>query len=205
MDTREDEPPIAADDASRGQGISQSAGSAMRSRSASSEEIRPPLPPRPGTISLLDENSNPLSPQTPRPSTRAGLQSQATTALSLKDISSQNNPEVSKETLFPGFPRNLLGKGLKAKASLSQLTSARGSETGDSASVRSYMPSAEGGEEESIFGDLMTEGANQEQSGKIETLGLPEFPEDDGKDDFVKEFEPVGELAEDGHNEGPLL
>lgn len=205
MDTREDEPATIAHDTSEGRRISQALGSFTRSRSASSEGTRPSLLPRPGTINLLDENSNPLSDslQSPRPSTRQGLQSQATTALSLKDISSHAASDVSKEAPFSGIGRSLLGRGLRAKASLSQLTSARGSETGDSASIKSYVPSAEGGEEESIFGDFIAEDASHEQTGKIEALGLPEFPEDDGEDDFIKEFEPIGELAEDGHNEGP--
>ncbi|KAL1982330.1 hypothetical protein VTN96DRAFT_1424 [Rasamsonia emersonii] len=200
METRgEDELPTAAQEQGSNTGDTLNPGS-------SSEGIRPPAPPRPGTINLLDETNNPLSnsPQSPRPSTRPNLQSQATTALSLKDISSQTNPDVPREVLFSSIGRNLLGRGLKAKPSLSQLTSARGSEAGDTASIRSYVPNAEGGEEESIFGDFITD-ATHEQQGKVEVLSLPEFPEDDGEDDFVKEFEPIGDLAEDGRNEELLL
>lgn len=186
-------------DVPRQNNSSELLGSGTRSRRASSTEPRPALPPRPGTIDLLDEDSD-VRPSTARPN----LQSQATTALSLDDISGQTNSDA-KNVITSGIGRSFLGRTLRAKASLSQLTSARGSETGDTASIRSYIPNAEESQEESIFGDFVLTDPAREQQGKIEILSLPEFPQDDGETDFVTEFDPVGELADDGHNEGKSI
>jgi hypothetical protein len=176
--------------------ISKGHGDDKRAYSLSSEEERPPLPPRPETIDLLDEDS------ASRPSTaRPHLQSQATTALSLKDISRQANSETV-DTLIPSFGRTLLGRGLKARTSLSQLASTRGSEAGDTASIRSFIANSEEGQDESIFGDFSAEAAHQVHTEKVEVLSLTEFPQDDGEDEFVREFEPIGELDETGDNEG---
>ncbi|KAH8704780.1 trafficking protein Mon1-domain-containing protein [Talaromyces proteolyticus] len=170
-----------------------------RRHSSSSEGERPPLPPRPETIDLLDEDS------TSRPSTaRPNLQSQATTALTLKDITGQTKSDA-RDALIPSIGRTFLGRSLRARDSLSQLTSARGSEGGDTASIRSFIANSEEGQDESIFGDFTTETAHQGQSGKVDVLGLNEFPQDGSDADFVDEFEHIGELDEDGHNEELLL
>jgi vacuolar fusion protein MON1 len=150
----------------------------------------PTLPPRPETISPLDDGQNTFaSPM--RQSTKQNLQSKATTALSLMEISSQPNVDDSKDVYDFGFTPSLLGKRLKAKTSLSQLTSARGCDIGDSASVRSYQLNPERLEEDSIFGDVTQTGFNCNPSLV-----------DDKDDGFEDEFEPVGELAADRHNEG---
>jgi vacuolar fusion protein MON1 len=163
-----------------------------------SEGVRPPLPPRPETIDLLNEgNTFRASPS------RANLQSQATTALSLTDIPGQTNADA-RDGFVAGIGRTLLGRGLRAKASLSQLNSARASEAGDTASVRSFMPNSEEGQEENLFGDFTNDDL---QSGleNIEVLGLNEYPQDGIDDEFGEEFEDIGDLAEDGHNEGKQL
>ncbi|RJE24551.1 hypothetical protein PHISCL_03138, partial [Aspergillus sclerotialis] len=89
-------------------------------------------------------------------------------------------------------------------ASLSQLTSSRGSETGDSASIRSSIPNAEAGEVENVFNDFAAESGvtHQDSSGLLQ---FPEFQADDVEDDFASEFEPVGEVKEGGENEELLL
>lgn len=179
--------------------ISKSHGDDRRTYSTSSEEERPPLPPRPETIDLLDEDS------ASRPSTaRPHLQSQATTALSLKDISRQANSDTV-DTPIPGFGRSLLGCGLKARTSLSQLTSTRGSEAGDTASIRSFIANSEEGQDESIFGDFAAEAAHHLHAEKVGVLSLTEFPQDDGADEFVREFDSIGDLDEVGDKEGMQL
>lgn len=155
------------------------------------EQGRPPLPPRPETIDLLNEG-NTFRTSTTRPN----LQSQATTALSLTDITGQTNAD-GRDGFVAGFGRTLLG-GLRAKASLSQLNSARGSEAGDTASVISYAPNSE--QDESLFGEFANESIGD--SEKIEILGQDEYPQDGTAHEFVEEFEPIGELDEDGQNEG---
>lgn len=161
-----------------------------------SEEVRPPLPPRPETIDLLNEGNAFRTS-----STRPNLQSHATTALSLTDITGQTNAD-GRDGFVAGFGRTLLGRGLRAKASLSQLNSARGSEAGDTASVISYAPNSEEGQDESLFGEFANEANAQDDSGNIEILGHDEYPQDGTEHGFVEEFEPIGDLDEDGQNEG---
>lgn len=157
------------------------------------EEARPPLPPRPETIDLLNEGNSFRAS-----STRPNLQSHATTALSLPDIAGQTNADG----FVAGIGRTLLGRGLKAKASLSQLNSARASEAGDSASVASFVPNSEEGQEENLFSEFTTNGDLRGSLENIEVLGLDEYPQDGTHDEFAEEFEHIADLAEDGHNEG---
>ncbi|PCG92928.1 Vacuolar fusion protein MON1 [Penicillium occitanis (nom. inval.)] len=143
------------------------------------EEVRPPLPPRPETIDLLNEGN-------------------------AFHITGQTNAD-GRDGFVAGFGRTLLGRGLRAKASLSQLNSARGSEAGDTASVISYAPNSEEGQDESLLGEFANESNLQDDSGKIEILGHDEYPQDGTEHEFVDEFEPIGELDEDGQNEESLL
>lgn len=156
----------------------------------------PPLPPRPNTLNLLDEGATP--PGTVRQTTHPSLQGRATTAVSLTDIGFQQSQDGGKEThpAHIGLPGNL-----RARASLSQLASSRGSETGDSASIRSSIPNAEAGDVENVFNDFAAESGviHQDSSGLLQ---FPEFQADDVEDDFASEFEPVGEVSEGGENEG---
>lgn len=163
-----------------------------------SEEVRPPLPPRPETIDLLNDG-NTFRTSTTRPN----LQSHATTALSLTEITGQT--VEPNDNFVSSIGRNLLGRGLRAKASLSQLNSARGSETGDTASVVSLAPNAEEGQEENLFGEFAAENDAQAYGADVEVLGLDEYPQDGSEYDFLEEFEHIGELSEDGQNEGEQL
>lgn len=155
-----------------------------------------------GPLGLLDEDNTATSASSPslRPLTRPSLQSTATTAVSLADITPQGYSDNNKETYSALLGRNLASRGLKAKASLNQLASARASEAGDNASIRSFLPNA--GEEESIFGDFGPTEPEGESPGHAGLLSLPEFQADDVDDDFAGEFEPIGELEEGGQNEG---
>lgn len=175
----------------------RSANSSSRSRSQSSEGPRPPSP-RPPTIRLLDDDEAGSSRNM-----RQALQSKATTAVSLTDISNPTHFDGSNESYTTAAGRSLPvpGRGLRAKASLSQLVGARGSET-DTASIRSYVPYAWAGDVESIFDDFIPTEPGSDQHEKIGLLSLPEFQADDVDDDFASEFEPIGELEADGQNEG---
>lgn len=140
------------------------------------------------------------SSQTVRPALQGNLQARATTAVSLTDIGSKSHEEVPKQDSVAGAIRSLPGT-LKAKASLSQLASSRGSEAGDSASVRSSIPNTEAGEAENLFGDLASEsGSNAQDATGL--LQFPEFKSNEFRDDFTSEFEPVGEVDESRGNEG---
>lgn len=169
--------------------------SGSRPQSQSSEGPRPPLPPRPGTLNLLDEGTTP--PGAIRQTLPPNLQGKATTAVSLTDIGFQQS-DGAKDA----YPAQSAHPGtLRARASLSQLASSRDSETGDSASIRSSAPNVEVGEVENVFSDFAAEpgGIHQDSSGLLQ---FPEFRADDVDDDFTSEFEPVGEVEEGGENEG---
>lgn len=162
-----------------------------RDRSLSLEEHRPPLPPRPNTLSLLNDEATP----------RATLQAEPTTAVSRADVDYET-PEAGLNASTSLVARSL-SRGLRAKASLSQLASPKGSsEAGDSASIRSSIQNGDVGDFEALFKDFVTTA----EDGRPEAASLFHFPEfaaeevdDDG---FLNEFEPVGELDEDAGNEG---
>ncbi|KAJ5603948.1 hypothetical protein N7537_006904 [Penicillium hordei] len=163
-------------------------------RSVSSEGERPPLPPRPNTLSLLNDETGP----------RVALQAEATTAISRTDIETQY-PEAAESTFSTLAVRNLV-QGPKARASLSQLASPRGSEAGDSASIRSSIPNGDSGDVEALFMDFAATAPGSQSQGATGLLDFPEFAADDIDDDgILSEFEAVGELNEEGDNEELLL
>lgn len=184
--------------------------SSSRSRSVSSETGRPPLPPRPTNIEAQDEEtaSTSDSPRLARLASKQNLQSKATTALSLPDISSQINPDDSRETHSSRPEKAGTLQNAISRASFSQMASRRGSEAGDTASIRSYVPgSAAAGDLESIFGDFP--GVGHERAGwnsaavdNFDSFDLSEFQDEDTDFDFSDEFESIGELDADGLNEG---
>lgn len=173
---------------------SSSPSLATRDPSPSSEGERPPLPPRPNTLSLLNDES----------ASRATLQAGATTAVSRTEIDTHGNESVAGTGYSPLAFRDLT-QGLKAKASLSHLASSRASETGDTASIRSSVQNGDVGDVDALFKDFV----NSHPGEHLESTGLlhfPEFPADDLDDDeFLTEFEPVGEVDEDAGNEGMAL
>ncbi|GFN16967.1 guanine nucleotide exchange factor MON1 [Aspergillus tubingensis] len=160
------------------------------------DERPPPLPPRPGTLNLLDEGGASL--RVPRQPAQPALQSRATTAVSLPDVASQ---DTGKDTLAV---RNLQG-ALKAKASLSHLASPRGSEAGDTASIRSTIPQGDLGDVDNVFGDFLATEPGLIRQPNTGLLQFPEFQADDVEDDFASEFEPVGDVGEEGENEELVL
>ncbi|KAL3263898.1 hypothetical protein ABHI18_001300 [Aspergillus niger] len=161
-----------------------------------SDERPPPLPPRPGTLNLLDEGGASL--RVPRQPAQPALQSRATTAVSLPDVASQ---DTGKDTFAA---RNIQG-ALKAKASLSHLASPRGSEAGDTASIRSSIPQGDLGDVENVFGDFLATEPGLIRQHNTGLLQFPEFQADDVEDDFASEFEPVGDVGEEGENEELVL
>lgn len=169
------------------------AASSVRERSTSPEGPPPPLPPRPNTLNLLDEGAS--SSRTLRQSTQSALQSRATTAVSLTDIASHDGGKES-------YPARGLPGTLRAKASLSHLASPRGSDTADSASVKSSVPQTDFGEVENVFSDFVATESGPMQHDSTGLLQFPEFQPDDVDDDFTEEFEPVGDVGDEGENEG---
>lgn len=184
--------------------------SSSRSLSVSSETARPPLPPRPTNIETQNEETV-LTSDPPRIAplaSKQNLQSRATTALSLPDISSQINPDDSRETHSSTPEKAGTLHNAISRVSLSQTASRRGSEAGDTASIRSYVPgSAAAGDLESIFGDFPGLGHeraawNSAAVDNFDSFDLSEFEDEDTDFDFSDEFESIGELDAEGHNEG---
>ncbi|KAF7593507.1 Vacuolar fusion protein mon1 [Aspergillus hancockii] len=166
------------------------AASNGREPSTSPEGPPPPLPPRPNTLTLYE---GPSSSRTMRQPTQTLLQSRATTAVSLTDIASHDG-------MRENYPvRNLPGT-LKAKASLSHLASPRGSDTADSASIRSSVPHTELGEVENVFSDFATTESGTVPQDGTSLLQFPEFQADDVNDDFTTEFENI-EVGQERKNE----
>jgi len=166
-------------------------------RSSSSDGRPPPLPPRPSTLSLLDDGG--AAPGTPRlniPATQPSLQSRATTAISLTETTFDDG---RKE----GLPVRNLPATVRAKASLSHLgTPRRRSDAADSASIRSYTPHLESGDVDNIFSDLALSDLGVVQQDSTGLMQFPEFQADDMGDDLTIEFEPVGEIDGKEGNEG---
>lgn len=164
-----------------------------RDRTPSPEGQRPPLPPRPNTLSLLNDEAT----------SRATLQAEATTAVSRAEIGTQA-PDAGSSAYSTLAVRGL-SRGLRARASLSQLASPKGSEAGDSASIRSSIQNGDVGDVETLFKDFLTAtpGGHPDAAS---LLHFPEFPTDGVDDDaFLSEFELVGELDEEAGNEGGFL
>ncbi|KAI9042487.1 guanine nucleotide exchange factor MON1 [Aspergillus affinis] len=195
--TQSQEPP-SEDPTTHNDGASQSSSSnkivnsSDRDRSVSPEGPPPPLPPRPGTLSLLDEGAASCR------STQSVLQSRATTAVSLTDIASREGGKEGHASLNPQG-------ALKAKASLSHLASSRGSETGDSASIRSSIPYAETSDVENVFSDFIATEPGFGQQDSTGLLQFPEFQADDIEEGFASEFERVGEVGDEGEHEEMVL
>ncbi|RAL16251.1 guanine nucleotide exchange factor MON1 [Aspergillus homomorphus CBS 101889] len=160
------------------------------------EERPPPLPPRPNTLRLLDEGGASL--RTARPGAPTTLQSRATTAVSLTDIGCH---DAGKENHVV----REASETLRAKASLNHLTSSRGSETGDTASIRSSVPQGDLGDVENVFGDFVATDTGPIRKHSTGLLQFPEFRADDVEDDFASEFEPVGDVDEEGEHEEQVL
>ncbi|CAI7643620.1 unnamed protein product [Penicillium manginii] len=162
-------------------------------RTPSPEGQRPPLPPRPNTLSLLNDEASPRAPT---------LQAEATTAVSREDAGPQT-PNAGK--VYSSLAVRGLSRGLKARASLSQLTSPKGSDAGDSASIRSSIQNGDLGDVDAMFSDFVV----TVPTGPADTTSLlhfPEFPADNVNDEeFLDEFNAVGELDELAGNEDLLL
>ncbi|KAL5048267.1 hypothetical protein BDW71DRAFT_27494 [Aspergillus fruticulosus] len=168
-------------------------------RSQSPDGCPPPLPPRPETLGLLEDGgAAPGTPKLNAPAAHPGLQSRATTAVSLAEISQSDRKDALAVRTLPGT--------VHAKASLSRLATPKGgSDAGDSASITSYAPCSESGDVENIFGSLASSEVGMVQEESPGLMQFPEFQADDVEDEFASEFEPVGELSGGGENEDLVL
>ncbi|PGH06448.1 hypothetical protein AJ79_06538 [Helicocarpus griseus UAMH5409] len=170
-------------------------------------EVPPALPPRPN-ISLF-ENEGATDSSSSRPVSRPNLQSKPTTALSLTDINTQAMRDGSRELYASTATKPAPGMAIGSRLNGGQLRSRRGSDAGDSASVRSFVPGGETPDDASLFGDFPVIGGEElswahsdEHSEKREILRS----EDEGVDlNFEDEFDGIDEIEPDGANSAHVV
>ena len=187
----------------------RSSRATLDGRSATYEEERPPLPPRPTNLDLLGRNIQASTQQNPKRSTRPQLQAYATTAVSRTDIETLSFPDGSRETYANSIKS---GKSFRFDSPVGHLRSRNNTSDGDdSASLKSSAPTT-GGEVESLLGDII--GAGQQSpawrllSGHMEKsnpFDLLPYDDEEPKADFSREFDELDELDSSGDNEGNMF
>jgi len=157
--------------------------------------LRPPLPPRPTNLPTL--RSRPSASYYEQDS-KGGLLSGTTTAVTTigvktnttNDGSHKLQPSIgSRSASSPSLKRGIIG-------------SPRASDTGDSSSLRSYVPQLEATEEvRSLFGNHLTDDDDENHSRPSQDTFPSQFEGEDVDIDFASEFDSVPEIDEDGGNE----
>lgn len=180
---------------------------------ASTESERPPLPPRPKTLHLLEINNQSLNntPHVEKKSLRPQLQSYATTAVSRTDIQTQLFPDGSRETYANSARSTPSGKSFRLDTPTSTNAQGRnGSDMDDSVSVQSYAPTVGAGEyAESLLGDVFGSGQQSSawrllhtQIDRVNTFDVIPYDGAEPTADFSREFDELDDVAPDGRNEG---
>lgn len=171
--------------------------------SLDSSSAPPPFPVR-RNVSPVGEDALPGSASSLRGrASSQNFQSRPTTAVSLTDTATASFPEAPKEIAHPGLDKILPNRALHPKSSTSHV----GSDTGDSASLNSYVPDTEGATEEgSIFDDLpgFTPETNQnvDSGTKFEDSSTFDVGLEEIDLNFEHEFDSVGEIDSEGKNAG---
>ena len=161
------------------------------------EALRPPLPPRPTNLSSF--RSRPSTAYRDQ-GTKDGLLSGTTTAISMTDVSTY--------TIHDGSHKTYPSKTIKSPSSHSFvgrniIGSPRPTDTGDSSSLRSYVPQLDTREEvRSLFGNQITDDERESNCHSSRNEAFPSHIEgDNGELDFATEFDSLPEVEEDGRNE----
>ncbi|QSS57077.1 vacuolar fusion protein mon1 [Histoplasma capsulatum var. duboisii H88] len=172
-------------------------------------EVPPALPPRPNIVGLDKQVSVAGCPSKIRPSSKHNLQSKPTTALSLTDINTQNSSDGSREPPLSSGVKIAAGVTIGHRLSGAHLRSRRGSDAGDSISVRSFVPGGEASDDMSLFGDFPVIGGKDfswpeggENTGKRDFL---ESEDDEVDYDFENEFDTIDEVEPDGSNSAHVV
>ncbi|KAG9604243.1 DUF254-domain-containing protein, partial [Aureobasidium melanogenum] len=174
-----------------------------------SQEIRPPLPPRPTNLDLLDERGSGGSIRLPkRMASRPNLQARPTTAVSLTDVHTSNNlQDHGSPTLAPSS-RPVSRK--QSNANMDRFRSRVGSDAAETSSVRSFTNTlGTGAEMESLLGDAFpTSPAWKSLSAQLEKENPMDHVFDE--DDIFSlrmhhEFDELEEFRANGTNEEFLM
>ncbi len=159
------------------------------------EVPRPPLPPRPTNLSTL--RSRPSTSYQEHGS-KDGLLSGTTTAVTTTDVNTYTTNDGSRKL------HTSIGSRSPSSATLKRgvIGSPRPSDTGDSSSLRSYVPQLETREEvRSLFGNHITDDEDEGSFRPSQGVFSSQFEADAVDIDFEKEFESVPEVDEDGNDE----
>ncbi|THX86724.1 DUF254-domain-containing protein [Aureobasidium pullulans] len=174
-----------------------------------SQEIRPPLPPRPSNLDLLEERGSGGSIRLPkRMASRPNLQARPTTAVSLTDVHTSNNFEDRRSRNLSPPSRPVSRK--QSTATINRFRSRVGSDAAETSSLRSYANTVgTAGEMESLLGDpFPTSPAWKALSAQLEKENPMDHVFDE--DDIFSlrmhhEFDELEEFRANGTNEEFLM
>lgn len=174
-----------------------------------SQEIRPPLPPRPSNLDLLEERGSGGSIRLPkRMASRPNLQARPTTAVSLTDVHTSNNFEDRRSRNLSPPSRPVSRK--QSTATINRFRSRVGSDAAETSSLRSYANTVgTAGEMESLLGDpFPTSPAWKALSAQLEKENPMDHVFDE--DDIFSlrmhhEFDELEEFRSNGTNEEFLM
>ncbi|KAI4745249.1 DUF254-domain-containing protein [Aureobasidium sp. EXF-12298] len=174
-----------------------------------SQEIRPPLPPRPTNLDLLDERGSGGSIRLPkRMASRPNLQARPTTAVSLTDVHTSNNSQDHGSPTLAPSSRPVSRK--QSNANMDRFRSRVGSDAAETSSVRSFTNTlGTGAEMESLLGDpFPTSPAWKSLSAQLEKENPMDHVFDE--DDIFSlrmhhEFDELEEFRANGTNEEFLM
>ena len=174
-----------------------------------SQEIRPPLPPRPSNLDLLEQRGSGGSIRLPkRMASRPNLQARPTTAVSLTDVHTSNNFEDHRSRNLSPPSRPVSRK--QSTATIDRFRSRVGSDAAETSSLRSYANTLEtAGEMESLLGDpFPTSPAWKALSAQLEKENPMDHVFDE--DDIFSlrmhhEFDELEEFRSNGTNEEFLM
>lgn len=170
-----------------------------RSRSTSPEGERPPLPPRPATLSFFRGTSaNPAQ----RPTSRGTLLSTATTAVSLTGVNTNARHDGTRELRTSGINRTASAASVRSRRSVAHFGSGKTSDAGDTSSVLSYMPNDMAQDVESLFDDRIGLYEEVVENKDLYKIFDTDHHFEDVKINFVEEFSGVGQVERDRSNEG---
>lgn len=176
-----------------------------------SQEIRPPLPPRPTNLDLLDERGSGGSLRLPkRMASRPNLQARPTTAVSLTDVHTSNNLADHDSSSLALASRPVSRK--QSSATINRFRSRVGSDAAETSSIRSFtntVGTTTGAEMESLLGDpFPTSPAWKSLSAQLEKENPMDHVFDE--DDIFSlrmhhEFDELEEFRANGTNEEFLM
>ena len=175
------------------------------------EGEKPPLPPRPRTFgsSTKDNDVSSGTSQVPGGPSRPQIRTNPTTELSLMDVHIRSYGDSLRTSHRDSARSTDSGKSFRFDGSEGNPRSYPVDEADDSVSTKSYAPTVQGADVESLLGDML--GSNQLSpawqllNSQVETTNpFDSMPYDyvEPIADFNRDFDDVGGLTTSGQNAG---